>query len=199
MTGPELWLEVTDGHVTVEEFIAGAKADGLTVEEAVKVAVTAVSECFEFPAGTTVESITAALVEWINQQCPFHHGVHVQSRFGPEWELLTTPDKSGYVLARRLEDGKERPLHTSDIKCIICTKCNGTGLRPLTVDEYTGKATINGMTFGPITDGTTTIGVTTTHCECEAGREKAAKDRRRFLDTLDALAAITASTPPAKE
>lgn len=45
-------------------------------------------------------------------------GVHVLSRFGGEWELLGYEDAQGYVKARRLEDGAEREIHTSDIKCI---------------------------------------------------------------------------------
>lgn len=49
----------------------------------------------------------------------FVQGTVVMSRFDCEWELLGEPDCEGYVFARRKEDGKVRPIHTSDIKCIV--------------------------------------------------------------------------------
>lgn len=49
---------------------------------------------------------------------PLNPGVHIMSRFGLEWELLSEVNADGYVKARRLEDGAVREIHTSDIKCI---------------------------------------------------------------------------------
>lgn len=120
MTAQELWVEVTDGAL-VADWVALAKVEDVTIEEAVKAAVTGWAKVFEMPQGETVESIMATLVEWIGQRFPFTKGVHILSRFGLEWELLGYVDDKGYVKARRLEDGAERTLHTSDIKCVAST------------------------------------------------------------------------------
>jgi hypothetical protein len=118
MTGRELWVEVTDGEA-VTKLLAATQAAGMTTEEAVKAAVTGWATVFQMPADMTVESICTAILEFIDQCCPFRKGVHILSRFGMEWELQGQPDDAGFVKAKRLCDGTERAIRLQDIKNIV--------------------------------------------------------------------------------
>lgn len=66
MTGQELWVEVME-FVTIAEVIEAAKETGRSVQDLIHEAVTEWSQVMVVPEGYTVESITAALVQVVEQ------------------------------------------------------------------------------------------------------------------------------------